>query len=285
LLAGVSPARADVGEMANGRFMVVHESSLAARSVPVGAGVGTRMSLRYMLFPKGHEVRERPILNALLAPAHLGLGTVAEVSPAFVRAGVGVEFMPLAVWRMRLTYHATQTFGLFGFMTQFDQPQDEYNPVARIARAHVRGAAQARVVHRLMGENLLQAKVWRLLAFNLTNVEGFTALDGGYFYSGEYDMLLRGRGELVLRNVFLGAVSLLDGPGVPELAVGGFHMFTRSMFTHAQSQQVGLAVVAGPPMRGRIPRGFTWIILAGVHLQDRYHALHPYLVWLATLAF
>ncbi len=262
------------------------ELNLSGRFNPVGASVGGRATVRRRLFHEDHVLRKTGLGNVLLAPSAVGLAVTADTSPAYVRAGVGLEFMPAAVWRMRLTWQATQTFGNFGFLMKFEDRTDPYGPIHRVFRGRVPGAMQARLVQRLMAENLFQVKLWRIILFNLTNVElGRVGPGGGWFYNGEYDLLVRGAWDVVGRNVFLAAVSVLDGKSMPELAVGGFHMVAASVWSRGVTMQAGAAVVVGPPVRGIIPRSASWIILAGFHLWDRHRQSTPYLVWLMSLAF
>lgn len=279
-------AHAQPGELGSG-WTTGMEATLGGRFNPVGASVAGRVSLRRRLFHEDHWLRRSGLGSALFTPSSVGLQAMADVSPAYVRTGVGLEFMPAAVWRMRLGWQVTQSFGLFGHLMEFDDPRARYGSMERTFRRQKDpGVMQARLTHRVVGENLFQLKVWRIILFNQTNVElSRVGPGGGWFYNGEYDLLLRGAWDVVGRNVLLAAVSVLDGRTMPELAVGGFHMVSASWWSRGITMQAGAAVVLGPPLRGIIPRSASWIILAGFHVYDRNRQSTPYLVWLMSLAF
>lgn len=278
----LAPAPVRAGDQ-EGSVRPVVENSISGRFGPAGVGAGVRASYRW--YPVGQDsmLRRSKMGNQLFSQTYLGLGVTGDLTPAYARAGVGVEVSPAAVWRLRFTWQATQTFGVFGQYQHFENRNDAWDTYGRRKRVRQTGEAPMRVAHRLMGESLLQIQFWRVVGFNLTNVD-HTQLGDGYYYNGEYDLTVSGR-DVVFRNALVAGVILLRRPGLPEVALGGFHMFTRAMVSRHQTQQAGMSVIYAPMGLGHVPKNLTMILLWGFHVQDRFRQAGPYLVWLASWAF
>ncbi|MBI5495432.1 MAG: hypothetical protein HY904_10445 [Deltaproteobacteria bacterium] len=286
LLVALAVPAAAAGQLeGSGHWAAGAEGSVAGRYNPVGVSAALRTTLRYRFFPPGHPLRQPGLRQALFAPSSVGLAATVDANPAFVRGGVGVEFMPAAVWRTRITYQAAQTFGTFGYMTQFPSRGDAFDGYARWWRMRAGGRATPRIVQRLVADTQWQARVWRFIALDLLTVDGNWAGADGWFYNGEYDLLVHGRFEVVVRNIGLVALSVLDRAGLPELSVGMFHGVAHAWRSRGQNQQLGAAVIIGPPLRGVVRNAVSVILLAGMHTQSRSRELTPYMVGLATVSF
>ena len=253
------------------------EVSVAGRYNPLGAALTLRPVVRYRLVPPTSRLRRTTLGDALLAPTSVGWLTQVDVNPAFARAGMGVEVTPAAVWRMRLLAQGTAYFGTFGHLVHVPRADSDYTPTALARRSSSGPHGGPGIATRLYGENLLQAKLSRLVAFDLATAEVYLHRGKGFVYNGEYDLLLASNGEAVVKNIAIGAVALVDQPRVPYLAAGLFHAVARAARSGGQNQQAGFAFILTPIVGARWASSLQVITLCGWHLQDRYRRGQPYL--------
>lgn len=265
------------------RVVVSVDSSLAGRFNPLGVFGSMRLNLRWHPVRKNDILRSSALGDQLFTNTSLGVSVMTDVTPAFVRAGAAVEVTPLSIWRLRLNWQVLQSFGLFNQFLEFGNVADNYDAAGKRMAREREGALRPRLTQRLLADSSFQFRLWRVVILNQSTAE-LSHLGNGAFYNGEYDLLVNGR-DVVLRNVLLAGVVLLDKPGLPEAAVGGFHMWTRALGARLQNQQAGLAVVFAPVVGKRQPRGFTMISLLGFHLEHQHRQHTPFLAWLVSWSY
>ncbi|MEW5850509.1 MAG: hypothetical protein AB2A00_17115 [Myxococcota bacterium] len=258
------------------RNPVVIEANAGVRYNPLGAATSVRVTLRQHLIARESRLRSTQLGNTLLEPTSVGVATHTELTPAYLRTGVGVEATPAAFWRMRATWQGFAHFGTFNGLMSFDDRRAHHDPASIRERARTGRHHGPAISQRVILENLLQMRIWRLVAADQATAEGWSAHRKGWFYSGEYDLLMDGTGDVALKNILVVGLGLGMRPRMPEMVVGGFHAFTRVLRSEGQNQQAGLAILHTPVMDAWWLTRAGLIILAGIHLQDRYKTGQPY---------
>lgn len=258
-------------------IVTLGEVSGAARIIPLGVGVSGRVFLRYRFFAPDHPFRRSKLGDSLLEQSYVSVFTTHDVNPAFMRAGVGVEVSPAAVWRMRVSYQGIGYAGTFNNLTEFDSNDANWG-IAGVRKAVRDGRSGPDLAQRVMFENQFQIKLYRMVAFTLLNAEYYWRNRPGYVYAGEYDLLQRSQGEITFRHIGAVAVVVTEGPKTPELAVGLFHAVARSIWSETQNQQAGMVFIYAP-VAGQwfvYRSGLTGLF--GFSLQDKYKQAFPYAV-------
>jgi hypothetical protein len=207
----------------------------------------------------------------------MGIALHMDLTPAYLRAGPGVELAPLSAWRIRVTWTPMLSFGTFNSLMRFDAPDADIGERAIAVRGRAGRHHGPALSQRLLADNLLQIKLRWLVLADLTTVDLWSLRRDGYYYLGEHDLLMDGRGDVAVKNIAIAAASILNRPGAPELAAGVFHAIAHVVRSGGQNQQAGLALLHVPRDRAWLPPSRLGLVaLLGLHLQDRSKALMPY---------
>jgi hypothetical protein len=267
------------------RLHTFYRVGIAARYNPVGLFTNAAFLLRYRLYDS----------DALaLKDNYIGVGPVAFISPAFYRAGIGVEVQPASVLNLSASYEWTGFFGNFNFLQSFPTIQSNYSD-AELARLAAPNAPAATAPQRASGTlftvaGLLQLKAGpvalrsnaRLFNFNL-NVRNSEPV----FYEPVLDVALPNGGWGLTNDTDLLFV------GIPRFAIGarysgsgGFFRPTDGDLSHPNARpqhRVGpfLAYTFSEDDRNLINTP-TLVLLSQWFLQHPYRTATPALPWLAV---
>ena len=144
--------------------------------------------------------------SVLFDDVYFAPGAELEVSPAYARAGGRFHFTPIAVLEIEGEALATEYFGTFSGVTDFDRPDADFSDEAFerpevVARRHsgfgfrygITPTLQAKVSH------LIIAAPQEFTRFTMIKPDGVT---GEYWYEPQYDALFKWDDTVMVNNAY-----------------------------------------------------------------------------------
>lgn len=179
------PARG-LPPLVRARHALVYTNLFGARYNALGAVDQFRLSYRYRLFASD---------SPLLEPANVTVGFTTNLTPAFARAGVHLDVMPMAALQLGLTYEVLGYFGNFQNVFSAATPTAAAADADRNANAAA-GLNQAAWGSLLTLNALLQAKLGPIAVRSQLTASNIHMRDltGPYFYEAINDLLVPSRG-------------------------------------------------------------------------------------------
>ena len=158
--------------------------------------------------------------NPLLSDAHVSLGVLNTLSPAYERLELWAEVSPLSVLDLRVGLEPVFYFGTFGHLVGFPSYDADFGKDAREA---IKDQAVSRTGYRYLLSPTFKIKLGRILArssatFEWWRVDG----PGAFFYEPLRDTVLNSDGDAVMSLTSQLFYELRGGPGKTLLA-GLFH--------------------------------------------------------------
>lgn len=168
--------------------------------------------------------------------SYLQGGIGATVSPAYAQVQAHIEWMPAAVFTLRLDTTVFGYFGTLGALRQFDERPTRWD-VDR--KSGLPGRDRNGVAYRVMLQPVLQFQVWKVIFRNPLNVSlyGFGG-KGRYFYEYENDTLM-GPTELLLYNQTWLLFEAWKGKKDAMFLIGALYDVTYAVSTKVRRQRVG----------------------------------------------
>ena len=209
--------------------------------------------------------------NPVLDRAHLQLGVSADVSPAFGRYGVNVQWLPVQALRLRVEYGLLVYHGYISLLG-FDSLGDDWSESVRIERSQ---QADVQIGHNLRIIPEVRMKVKRLVYLAIPEINLFALdHDDGLVFEPWYGLLTERTDWVILvRNLLL--LEILDASHDHRLLAGAYYTYRRALGTGFENQRVGLAAVYSPADAWGPFEAPTLLVLAGFHIADRFTRLTP----------
>jgi len=254
-------ARAQDPEIPRHRLFL--ESSTAARINPLGLMELVTVSYRFKLMESD---------SILFEDTYLMVGPALFASPAFVKPGLRVEVMPIALLNLSAIYRYQYFVGTFDQIQSWPHPGIEWSDSAMEDSGE---DAYATGGHQVVLQGRLQAKVWNIAVRETARWEynDLDVADGtSVYYDQTPDMLVPAKGWLM--------VSDLDGIYVhpaEKLKVGVRWTYTAPWYGNGDGSEGNDSHRLGPLVAytffdrpGAAFNEPTALVLAQWHLQHRF---------------
>lgn len=216
------------------------------------------------------ELRYRNIYRRDKSPLWDGLytqgGFQLRVSPAFGKAGVHVEWLPIAILQLRLQYDRYAFFAKHGSLLAYasgDEPFDDDVIEAR------RGEEKVGAADRILFQPTLRLKLGHWLVRNKTDFALFEfSGKGPYYHERGYDTLLKINDRLLYNQLML-LYEFIHNEEGKTLLFGPFHEYLQTSHAGLERSLVGLSVYFVPREKYRSFKTPRFWLQAGQYLQDR----------------
>lgn len=219
--------------------------------------------------------------NVLLDNRYVDCGVDLLLSATF-RPAVFVEWLPLAILKLRLQYEFWVWSGAhlgLGHGLTFTGEDAPFDPETLEAR---QGEEDPNVGHRLLLQTTVQLKIWRIVMVDTLDVAGWYVHGGGpgqYYYDSVDDNLIRkGAMDGTINNRLLVGAIPWDGEGDAQLVTGPVYDYTRSISAGIERHRLSLLAALTPFHELWGVSKPTLILLGGINLEDRNRAKELFLL-------
>lgn len=216
-----------------------------------------------------HHIYNRDDESVIWDKLYFRAGVTLPLSPAILGARVGVEWLPIAIFRIRAAYWALYHTGAelgIGHGMPFDTVEEPFDADTNRARE---GEEESLFAHRFTIDGTLRLKVGPVALLSETELSGYLYPDAGYYYNSFYDNKIK-RGELdgTLMNRTILVYEAWKGKGDAILRVGFVNQYVTSFDAGFERDRLGLVMVFTPwDELGGIDRP-TLILAPGIALID-----------------
>ena len=211
-----------------------------------------------------------PLWNDLYVQA----GVQNLTNPAFISAGGHIEWMPIAIFKLRAQYDHLFFNGAFGSLLDFATAGEAYGDEVQSQR---RGSEVTGHANRFSVHPTLRAKAGRFIFRNAANFYRLYFPEGGPFYlDKEYDILVGQVDTLVSNKLFL----MYDWgePRLKQQKLGGlYYEYTHSDKAKLTRQRLGVIWFQSPFANYAFLDRPRWYILSAYNLTDRNRGQSIYL--------
>lgn len=240
----------------SGNVSSVLELDTAARLNPLGAAF-------YLNAYQRNVYQRHP--STLWDGLYVQGGVQANINGAFVRAGLYLEWMPIAVLQLRVQLDRYHFNGSYGSLLAFDDVDSAYGDEVLAGRE---GDEQTAYGSRYSLRPTLRAKFGHYIVRNEINYYHYRFPGAGpYYLDRESEILLAQKDDLFLNNLNLLYEMNGENGGTRSLA-GPFYEYARARESGIMRQLLGISLYREPMQRWQ---GFThprWYMQAGYYLQE-----------------
>ena len=191
-------------------------------------------------------------------------GVQANVNPAFSRAGIHLEWLPVAILKLRLQYDEYYFSGSNGSLLTFASANDLFGDDELLAREgdEVSGHGD-RVLFRFE----IRAKLNRMLVRNITDLAYYRFPGAGpYYLEREYEILMARRDDIISNQLYLLFETRKENS---HYFIGPYHDYVRVSKSGLTRERLG---VTGYQEFKTVVWGLQkprWFIQAGIYLKER----------------
>lgn len=199
-----------------------------------------------------------PIWNGLYFQEGLGV----TVTPAYLTGSVSLEWLPIAIFKLRLGYDASTYFG--NYKLSFDSTSDFGDSI----RKEYKGNEDTGSSNAALIQPTLQMKLGKVILVNQTDLTRYSFYgDGPNFLVNQYDLLVEKK-DSIIANKLQVLYEVINENDKKILIMGPYYEFVRTDNTDLVSKRLGgiLYYIPNDIIWGRKnPRLF---IQSGVYLSD-----------------
>jgi hypothetical protein len=258
------------------------EKNLGGR-FSIYADLGGKINPRGLAFLSGIKYRNSYNYDAKYdaVSSYWETGIDIGITPAFMQAGVHVEWMPWLFLQLRAQYDYIEYSGINDGLLSFPSANSPYGDDVRKDRHDEEKTHGSRI----MLQPTLQGKVGNFIIRNQTDLAYYTfAGKGPYFLELWYNTLMKDGDYLVAnRTQFL--YSFFSDSKGKKLFAGPYYEVTRAVDAQITQQKLGVALLWEPaPSVWKISRPHLGV-MGGYHLQDPNRQGQLYLVMGAGFEF
>ena len=201
-------------------------------------------------------------------------GVQANINPAFNRAGVHLEWMPIAVMQLRAQYDRLYFSGSHGSLLSFSSSNDRFGDDELTARE---GDAVSGEGQRTLYNLTLRAKVGRAIFRNVTDIAQYEFPSGGpYYLEREYEILMA-RQDQLLSNQFYLLYEFKDEGNTTLF--GPYHDVVKVRDSGLRRERLGLTLLREYEQPFGSLQKPRWYLQSGLYLQDRNREDEFYLLF------
>jgi hypothetical protein len=200
-----------------------------------------------------------PLWNGL----YLQGGSQIRLSPAFGRIGVYAEWMPVAVFQLRMQVDRFRFFGNYGSLLDFADKNAPFGDTEKDARD---GEELTGVGNRVLLQPVLRAKFGRYIVRNKTDYAFYELPEPGpYYLEQEYDTLLKTSDRLIANELTV----LYTYPLPETFLFGPYYEYVHSFGAKLTRQRIGATFYYEPVKKYKMFDAPRFYIQTGFNLQDR----------------
>ena len=216
------------------------------------------------------ETRYRHIYRRDISPLWDGLysqgGFQLSVTPAFGRIGAHIEWLPIAMFQLRLQYDHYHFFGQHGSLLTYGSGNEAFGDDEIKGR---KGEEITGTGDRILFQPILQMKFGPYIVRDRIDYAAYSfSGDGPFYHEWEYDTLLTTNDHLFVNQLML-YYELIPKSDGEHLLFGPFHEYVRASNAKLVRTRVGANLYYAPAVKCL---GFNqpriWA-QAGWNLKDR----------------
>lgn len=211
--------------------------------------------------------------NILWDSLYYQWGAQANITPAFSRAGVHFEWMPIAVLQLRAQYDKLYFAGSNGSLLAFTSPTQAFGDDQLEAREgdEVSGDGERASLHLT-----LRVKFNKTIIRNVTNFAYYRFPGNGpYYLEREHELLMATKDHVISNQLFfLFENKTKDGTHF----FGPYHEYTQVRNSNLTSERLGLTWFKEYNKAFSFLQKPRWYIQAGTYLQEPNRENEIYLV-------
>lgn len=201
-------------------------------------------------------------------------GGLLAITPAYQRAGVHLEWLPLAILKTRLQFDRYYHAGDNGSLLAFTSRNDDYSDDAIDARA---GDEESAYSNRYMLGMTLRARFNSMVLRNVSNMARYEfSGNGPYYLERENDVLLATRDRFFVNQTFL----LYEKKGTEDSRtfIGPYYEYLETGNTAIYRKKLGMVYYHDYAKKAGFLENRRWYIQAGSYLHDRYREGEAYFI-------
>lgn len=193
-------------------------------------------------------------------------GFQLSVTPAYAKAGMHIEWLPIAILQLRLQYDRYAFFAQHGSLLAYASGDEPFGDDVIKSR---RGEEKTGSANRVLFQPALRMKYGSYIIRNKSDFALFEfSGKGPYYHEWEYDVLLK-TDDRLLNNQFMLLYELIQNENGRTLLVGPYHEYLTTSHANLERSRAGLSLYFVPVERIRVFHQPRLWIQAGRYLQDR----------------
>lgn len=200
-------------------------------------------------------------------------GVQANVNPAFSRAGIHIEWLPIAILKLRLQYDRYYFSGSNGSLLTFTSANDLFGDDELLARE---GDEVSGYGDRALFRFEIRAKMNKIIFRNITDLAYYQFPGTGpYYLEREYEILMATRDDIVSNQIFLLFETKNENS---RYFIGPYHDYVRVSNSGLTRERFGITGYQefDTALWGlQKPR---WFIQSGIYLNERNREDDFYLI-------
>lgn len=213
---------------------------------------------------------ESPLWDGLYWQA----GAQTAVNPAYQRAGVHLEWLPVAVLQLQAQYDRYYFTGSNGSLLAFDRTDGPFGDDEIAAR---KGEEQSGYGHRYMLGLALRAKFGRFIFRNVSNLAKYEFPgEGPYYLEREYELLMATTDYLYSNQTYLLYENRDDKGGTRYF--GPYYDYVKVRETGLIRERLGITFYQEQGKALGMIQNPRWYIQSGIYLTERNRQDEGYLI-------
>jgi len=233
-------------------------------SNPIAAAIRGEVYYRYI-----YRKDTSPLWNDL----YIQSGVQYLVSPAFARGGVHLEWLPIAVFQLRLRYDYDYYAGNAGSLLNFNSRNAAYSDKVVDAR---KGSELTAHANRIVINPILRVKFGEFIVRNSLNYYRYQiSANHPYFLERSLDILVAQKGQIYSNK--LSMLHILNLPTAKKTLVGPLFEYLYSKEANLTQQRLGLLWFQTLKKQSKHFKDTRWFTLLSFFLEDRHRENEIYL--------
>ncbi|MCK5335590.1 MAG: hypothetical protein KAQ67_05480 [Gammaproteobacteria bacterium] len=214
--------------------------------------------------------------SALWNGLYYQAGAQANLNPAFARAGIHVEWMPIAILQLRLQYDRLRFSGSNGSLLSFASSNELFGDDELESRE---GQEVSGYGDRSLLKLTLRAQFANTIVRNVTDLSHYKFPGAGpYYLEREYEILMAAEDDVVSNQLFLLFESKIDN-GKIKRYIGPYHDYVHVRQSDLTRERLGLTWFQEYETTLGIFNKPRWYIQLGSYLKDQNRQDEIYLVF------
>ncbi|MCK4710327.1 MAG: hypothetical protein KAU21_17050 [Gammaproteobacteria bacterium] len=200
-------------------------------------------------------------------------GLQANLNPAFARAGIHLEWLPVAILKLRLQYDRFYFSGSNGSLLSFASADDLFGDDELLARE---GEEVSGYGDRALFQFEFRAKLNNMIIRNITGLVYYRFPgDGPYYLEREYEILMATSDDVVSNQTFL----LFENKNEKGSSfIGPYHDYVHVRKSNLTRERLGVTWYQEYTASVGAVQEPHWFIQSGIYLNERNREDEFYLV-------
>lgn len=187
------------------------------------------------------------------------------LNPAYVKTGLHLEWMPIALFQLRIQYDYFRYFGQFTSLLDFDSAEARYGDSEINAK---KGSELTGYANRLSIHPVLRVKFGKIIIRNSFDYYKYQiSEERPYFLESAIDILVTRNGRIY--SNMLAALYTMNITWAKQSMVGPAYEYTRSIETDLTRQRIGLVAFQSLNYSSKRMSNIRWFSKLAYNLEDR----------------